>query len=507
MRPWNGAATCSPGSAVTPAPRASSCRPTAGRQFEARFLALAAEAAPRDPRTALQIDLALPALDVDYALFRELAGLAPCGPGNPEPLVAVLGLTVTRVRAASGGHSQLTLRRNLDVLDGIAFGRSDLAEVVHEGDRIDVVARLVSRQFGGLETLQLEIRDAATSGSHAEAAAILGCREPAGGQRGGRMTRPAARPPRAGDPYGLGPVRALAAPILSVVGLVLVALVTLSVMNGQVPFVGGKTGSNGNGNGNGNGGPQRTAAPSNVVIVPEVTFKGSIVYAKAGNIWVQTGQGRTPADLERWRFDAVLVCRRPVDLLHPDQGRGGPVAGPRARRPSTSSAIPDLMRVRADGSAEPERLATGRFKQGRFTWSYWMRQPVLSPDGTKIAMVTDAPNPENSNVVLQFFDTTTKKIKRAGVAESGVLGHQDPEWRPDGKYLLYVKNGRDGTRGAPIIVRYDPATGKTKGHHDGRVPEPVVLARRPVHRRHQDLELRDERRHPRRVATAGSCSA
>lgn len=141
--------------------------------FQERFLALAAVSAPRDPRAALRIDLAVPALEVDYGLLRELTGLAPCGPGNPDPLVAVLGLTVTRVRAANGGHSQLTLRRNLDVLDGIAFGRPDLAEVVHEGDRLDVVARLVSRKFGGFETLQLDIRDAATSGSHAEAAAIL----------------------------------------------------------------------------------------------------------------------------------------------------------------------------------------------------------------------------------------------------------------------------------------------------------------------------------------------
>ncbi len=141
--------------------------------FEDRFLALAAETAPHDPRTVLRIDLAVPALGVDYGLFRELAGLAPCGPGNPDPLVAVIGLTVTRVRAANGGHSQLTLRRGLDVLDGIAFGRPDLAEVVHEGDRLDVVARLVSRRFGGFETLQLDIRDAATSGTHAEAAGIL----------------------------------------------------------------------------------------------------------------------------------------------------------------------------------------------------------------------------------------------------------------------------------------------------------------------------------------------
>lgn len=142
-------------------------------EFRERFLALAAETAPPDPRVSIAIDLALPALEVDYALYRELAGLAPCGPGNAEPLVAVLGLTVTRVRAAAGGHSQLTLRRGLDVLDGIAFGRSDIAETVHEGDRLDVVARLTSRRFGGFESLQLDIRDVATSGSHPETAAVM----------------------------------------------------------------------------------------------------------------------------------------------------------------------------------------------------------------------------------------------------------------------------------------------------------------------------------------------
>ena len=145
-------------------------------EFRARFLAFAAESAPPDPRVAIAIDLALPALEVDYALYRELAGLAPCGPGNADPLVAVLGLTVTRVRAATGGHSQLTLRRGLDVLDGIAFGRSDIAEVVREGDRLDVVARLTSRTFGGFESLQLDIRDVATSGSHPRTAAILAAR-------------------------------------------------------------------------------------------------------------------------------------------------------------------------------------------------------------------------------------------------------------------------------------------------------------------------------------------
>lgn len=142
--------------------------------FVERFEALAAGSSPPDPRATLRIDLALPAIGVSYDLHRELATLAPYGPGNPEPLVAVLGLTVTRVRPAGSDHTSLTLRRDRDVLDGIAFGRSDLAALIAEGDRIDVVARVASRRFGGFESLQLEIRDAAPSGGHPEAAEILG---------------------------------------------------------------------------------------------------------------------------------------------------------------------------------------------------------------------------------------------------------------------------------------------------------------------------------------------
>ena len=38
---------------------------------------------------------------------------------------------------------------------------------------MDVVARLASRVFGGLETLQLEVRDVAPSGSHPRAREVL----------------------------------------------------------------------------------------------------------------------------------------------------------------------------------------------------------------------------------------------------------------------------------------------------------------------------------------------
>ena len=133
-------------------------------EFVERFLALAGETGSADARAGLRVDLVLPGRAIDYGLVRDLARLAPTGPGHPEPLVAVCGLTVTRCRAANGGHAQLTLRRDPDVLDGIAFGRDDLVGALTEGDRVDVVARLVSRSFGGYESIQLEIRDVAPSG-------------------------------------------------------------------------------------------------------------------------------------------------------------------------------------------------------------------------------------------------------------------------------------------------------------------------------------------------------
>ena len=131
--------------------------------FRADFLALAAAAPAVSAAPALRIDLAVPVSDVDYELHRELALLEPVGPGNPAPQVAVTGATVTRVRPVSNGHVQLTVSKGREVLDVIAFGRGDLAQSVSPGDRLDMVARIGSRTFGGYESLQLELIDAATA--------------------------------------------------------------------------------------------------------------------------------------------------------------------------------------------------------------------------------------------------------------------------------------------------------------------------------------------------------
>jgi single-stranded-DNA-specific exonuclease len=127
-----------------------------------RLVGLASGHPSRDRRPSLTLDLVQSGTAADHVLLRELAPLADAA--EPPPLVGFAGLVVSRSRLASGGHTQITLRKGPDVVDGIGFGRADLAEQLVEGQVVDVAAHLGSRTFAGLETLQLEVRDVAPAG-------------------------------------------------------------------------------------------------------------------------------------------------------------------------------------------------------------------------------------------------------------------------------------------------------------------------------------------------------
>jgi len=178
VEPWRGSARSAGGFDLAEAfdacaslferhgghPQAAGCelRPGAFEAFRTRFLELAGSAAP-PAGPELVLDLIVAALDIDYRLQRELATLEPLGPGAPRALIGFSGLVVSRARAAAGGHTQLTLRKGREVLDGIAFDRPDLAEIGPETP-IDLVGHLGSRTYGGFESLQIEVLDAAPPG-------------------------------------------------------------------------------------------------------------------------------------------------------------------------------------------------------------------------------------------------------------------------------------------------------------------------------------------------------
>ena len=102
-----------------------------------------------------------------------------------------------------------------------------------------------------------------------------------------RRSSPAPRRRAPRDPYGLIPSGTTIAPLLALGGLAVVAILTLGLLNGNLPSVGGSGGGGGGG-----GGPDATPAPSNVVVVPEdprAEVPGSIVYVKQGSLWIQSG--------------------------------------------------------------------------------------------------------------------------------------------------------------------------------------------------------------------------
>jgi dipeptidyl aminopeptidase/acylaminoacyl peptidase len=276
-----------------------------------------------------------------------------------------------------------------------------------------------------------------------------------------RGSRPARR--TTGDPYRLGAARPFLAPLLSLAGLAVVGLLTLGLLTGSLPFL--PSAGQGSG-GNGDGGPVtpgRTPSPSAAPVVnPGVAIDGKLVYAKAGNLWIQEGTATRPLtstgrdSQPAWSQDGAWIYfieTRHTRVKYPIQGQ--PVI--------YELDYPILTRIRPDGT-DRTAILSGLYRSGsvgQYSWFSFIRNPAVAPDGASVAVVSDGPDPTTSDVVVGLVRVSSGKLTPLGLPESPPYGHQDPAWRPDGTMLVYVHNAREDGRGAPSIWRYDPATKKT----------------------------------------------
>ncbi len=269
------------------------------------------------------------------------------------------------------------------------------------------------------------------------------------------MTRANPRP-RAPRPAGLRRLPVEIAPALSAAGLVLVAIVSIGLLGGNLPSI-GPAGSGGP------GGPIRTATPSNVVVIPDdprARIPGSLLYVKDGNIWLQSGDRAQQVttggkdSMPAWAPDGASIYFVRVQSESGKWPSAGVVR-------TYNLAVPSLLRIKADGSGTPEVLLTGRLKRGTNTWSFFIREPSIAPDGLTAAIITDGPDPTKSDIVAKIVTLADGTISDPKLGELQSLGHQDPAWSPDGRTLLFVRNAREGPRGTPSIWRYTVATAKS----------------------------------------------
>lgn len=284
--------------------------------------------------------------------------------------------------------------------------------------------------------------------------------------RSPRADRPrAVRPPSGRDPYGLLPAGTPIAPIVSAVGLVLVAVVSLTLLSGQLPSFGGNGGGSGDPAATDDPGVIKTPTPSGLVVVPTeapgIDVPGTFVYAKDGNIWLQAGgQARQLTNSGNDSMPSFSEDGSAVYFVRTRPLEGAWSVNGVIRKYDMD--VPAIMRIPAadgpvtkvyDGLVDPS---------GALKWMGYIRNPVVSPDGKTIAMASDLPDPTLSDVTLKLLTIKNGKITNPGLDQRSPLGHQDAAWRPDGLRIAYVRNDRDGAKGTPRIYVYTPSTGKAK---------------------------------------------
>jgi single-stranded-DNA-specific exonuclease len=126
---------------------------------------LAAETAVALAEEALDIDALVAPGGATRELWSEFQRLAPFGPGNPEPLFALSGVTVAETMAVRGGHVRCVLTdASGKRLRAVAWRAEDTdlgRRLLSREGSLHVAGRLKPDDWKGREAVELEIEDAA----------------------------------------------------------------------------------------------------------------------------------------------------------------------------------------------------------------------------------------------------------------------------------------------------------------------------------------------------------
>ena len=112
----------------------------------------------------INVDAKINLNEVSRETVESLKQLEPFGEGNKTPIFALKNLKVDSIRSLSEGkHIKMTLKDGNSVVNAIGFNLGYLADEYRIGDKIDVVGTLEINSFNGVDSLQINIKDAMKS--------------------------------------------------------------------------------------------------------------------------------------------------------------------------------------------------------------------------------------------------------------------------------------------------------------------------------------------------------
>lgn len=105
---------------------------------------------------SLIIEVILKPEEINRGTMEKLAFFEPTGVGNPQPILASLGVTISDIKAVGNGQH---LKFRAGGIDAIAFSFGESADSLKEGQKVDVVYYLELNKFNGSEKLQFKVVD------------------------------------------------------------------------------------------------------------------------------------------------------------------------------------------------------------------------------------------------------------------------------------------------------------------------------------------------------------
>ncbi len=129
-------------------------------KFTKKFETIAEEEHIEEILPIIRIDAKIELDQVNREMVDSLKQLEPFGEANKTPIFLFKNLKIDSIRTLSEGkHLKMTLRSNNTVIDAIGFNLGNLAEDYIIGDKIDLAGALEINAYGGMDSLQINIKD------------------------------------------------------------------------------------------------------------------------------------------------------------------------------------------------------------------------------------------------------------------------------------------------------------------------------------------------------------